>query len=62
MAENSRWYQTYSDPERLTTSGGEHGWNLLSLSGQIIARGLYVFAVKDLDTGEVRTGKFVIIR
>jgi hypothetical protein len=62
MAEDSRWYQTYSDPERLTTSGGEHGWNLLSLSGQIIARGLYVFAVKDLDTGEVRTGKFVIIR
>jgi hypothetical protein len=42
-------------PDRLTPSGGEHGWNLLSLSGQIIARGLYVFAVKDLDTGEVRT-------
>jgi hypothetical protein len=62
MAESSRWYATYSDPEQLTPSGGEHGWNLLSQNGQIIARGLYVFAVKDLDTGEVRTGKFVIIR
>lgn len=62
QAQHSRWYETYSDPERLVTSGGEHGWNLLSRQGQIIARGLYVFAVKDLETGEVRTGKFVIIR
>ncbi|MCS7161884.1 MAG: hypothetical protein NZ958_00960 [Bacteroidia bacterium] len=62
LAKDSRWYETYSDPSKLVTSGGEHGWNLLSRSGQIIARGLYVFAVKDLETGEVRTGKFVIIR
>ncbi|MEN2992934.1 MAG: hypothetical protein ABDH91_05210 [Bacteroidia bacterium] len=62
LAKDSRWYETYSDPAKLVTSGGEHGWNLLSRSGQIIARGLYVFAVKDLETGEVRTGKFVIIR
>nr|BAL56522.1 hypothetical protein HGMM_F40B03C10 [uncultured Bacteroidetes bacterium] len=62
QAQTTRWYQTYSDPDRLTPSGGEHGWNLLSRYGQILARGLYVFAVKDLETGEVRTGKFVIIR
>lgn len=62
QAQSSRWYETYSEPSQLTPSGGEHGWNLLSRSGQIIARGLYVFAVKDLESGETRTGKFVIIR
>ncbi|MCX7980347.1 MAG: hypothetical protein N3A68_04785 [Bacteroidia bacterium] len=62
QAEDSRWFKTYSEPTQLVMSGGEHGWNLLSRTGQIIARGLYVFAVKDLETGEVRTGKFVIIR
>ncbi|MCX7605703.1 MAG: hypothetical protein N2170_00355 [Bacteroidia bacterium] len=62
QAQDSRWYQTYSEPEKLVMSGGEHGWNLLSRYGQIIARGLYVFAVKDLATGQIRTGKFVIIR
>jgi len=62
QARDSRWFETYSNPKQLTMSGGEHGWNLLSRTGQIIARGLYVFAVKDLDTGETRTGKFVIIR
>ncbi len=62
QARDSRWFATYSDPAKLTWSGGEHGWNLLSRSGQIIARGLYVFAVKDLETGQTRTGKFVIIR
>lgn len=59
---DSRWFETYSEPRQLVMSGGEHGWNLLSRTGQIIARGLYVFAVKDLETGQVRTGKFVIIR
>lgn len=62
QARDSRWFSTYSDPDRVVWSGGEHGWNLLSRSGQIIARGLYVFAVKDLETGEIRTGKFVLIR
>ncbi len=62
MVKQSRWYSTYTEPQQLATSGGEHGWNLISSGGQIIARGLYVFAVKDLETGKVRTGKFVIIR
>ncbi|MGQ9864500.1 MAG: hypothetical protein ACUVRD_08510 [Bacteroidia bacterium] len=60
--QDSRWFATYSDPEKVKSSGGEHAWNLLSKNGQILARGLYVFAVKDLETGQVRTGKFVLIR
>jgi hypothetical protein len=57
-----RWYDTYSDPESSTFSGGEHGWDLLSTDNQIIARGLYLFVVIDKDTQEKRQGKFVVIK
>jgi len=57
-----RWYQTFSDPEAAVFSGGEHGWDLLSLNQQLIARGIYVFVVKDLDSGQSFQGKFVILK
>ncbi len=57
-----RWYSVYSDTKQTLFSGGEHPWNLLSNDAQIIARGLYIFVVKDSETGDVRRGKFVIIR
>jgi hypothetical protein len=37
-------------------------WNLTSSAGQAIASGLYVFAARDLDSGRVQTGKFVVIK
>lgn len=59
-----RWYQTFGaeNPEENVFSGGEHAWDLLSLDSQIISRGLYMFSVKDLETGEIFVGKFVIIK
>jgi hypothetical protein len=57
-----RWYSTYSDPENTVFSGGEHSWDLLSESEQIIARGTYIFSVEDLDTGEIWKEKFVVIK
>jgi hypothetical protein len=42
--------------------GGEHSWDLLSENGLNLAGGLYLFTVKDLDSGETQTGKFVIIK
>ncbi|MFK7971528.1 MAG: hypothetical protein AB8F95_14250 [Bacteroidia bacterium] len=59
---NARWYQTYSDTTNTTFSGGEHAWNLLSQDQQIIARGLYLFVVTDLESGDSQQGKFVIIK
>ncbi|GIV44063.1 MAG: hypothetical protein KatS3mg035_1186 [Bacteroidia bacterium] len=56
------WFKTYSDTKQNLFAGGEHAWNLLSTDNQIIARGIYFFAVKDLDTGEIRRGKFVVIK
>lgn len=57
-----RWYDTYSDTTKTQFSGGEHAWDLLSRDNQIIARGIYVFSVEDLDGGEIRKGKFVVIK
>lgn len=59
-----RWYRSFGaeDPDDNVFSGGEHAWDLLTSESQIISRGLYLFSVKDLDTGEEKTGKFVIIK
>ena len=60
--EDIQWFSTYSDPENAQFSGGEHGWDLLSKDNQIIARGIYLFSVEDLDTGKIFKGKFVVIK
>lgn len=56
-----RWYDNFSaDNRRLP--GGEHSWDVLSENSLNIAGGLYLYTVKDLDTGNVQRGKFVIIK
>ncbi|MFQ5571029.1 MAG: hypothetical protein ACE5G0_15220 [Rhodothermales bacterium] len=56
-----RWYDDFGGNER-RMPGGEHSWDLLSDNGLRLATGLYLFSVKDLDTGAVQQGKFVIIK
>ena len=56
-----RWYDDFSGDNRVLP-GGEHSWDLLSESGLNLAGGLYLFSVKDLDSGDVHQGKFVIIK
>tara|TARA_B110000046_G_scaffold48975_1_gene54464 strand:- start:26571 stop:28700 length:2130 start_codon:yes stop_codon:yes gene_type:complete len=62
--EDIRWFQTFGsdNTEKNKFSGGEHAWDLLSNFTQIISRGVYVFAIEDMETGEVKTGKFAIIK
>ncbi|CAN5600996.1 hypothetical protein BH23BAC4_BH23BAC4_00420 [soil metagenome] len=55
------WYQQYSGPGRVQASG-EHGWDLLSESVQQIATGLYFYSVQDIESGDIQTGRFVIIK
>jgi hypothetical protein len=59
---DSRWFTAYSDVEKTVFSGGEHAWDVMSADNQIIARGLYLFTVENLDTGEEFKGKFTIIK
>lgn len=44
------------------TATGMASWDLLSRNNQIIAAGVYLFSVKDHDTGNNKVGKFVIIK
>ncbi|HAV22017.1 MAG: hypothetical protein A2X67_04665 [Ignavibacteria bacterium GWA2_55_11] len=60
-ARDINWFQKYSDGTQ-QLSGGEHAWDLITRSDQAIATGLYLFAVKNKDTGEIGTGKFLIIK
>ena len=43
-------------------ASGMEPWDLLSKNNQIIAAGVYLFSVKDLDSGDKKVGKFVIIK
>lgn len=64
QGEDIRWYQTFGaeDQSKNKFSGGEHAWDLLSSFTQIISRGIYLFTVEDLDSGETKRGKFTIIK
>ncbi|MGA3244830.1 MAG: hypothetical protein ABSE41_09445 [Bacteroidota bacterium] len=60
-ASDIRWFQTYSDGTQ-QLSGGEHAWDLITQKDQAIATGLYLFTVKNKDTGEMQRGKFLVIK
>jgi len=51
-----------TEGESIAFSGGEHAWDLLSADGQEIATGLYIYVVKDLDSGDKKTGRFLVIK
>ena len=40
----------------------KHAWDLISRQNQAIATGLYLFSVKDESTGDIFTGKFLVIK
>ncbi|HUN66757.1 MAG TPA: hypothetical protein VMW43_11730 [Bacteroidota bacterium] len=61
--QNIQWYTQFGGGSIPTQfSGGEHAWDLITRWDQAIATGLYLFAVKDLATGEVKRGKFLVIK
>lgn len=56
------WFSTYSGDGNQKFAGGEHAWDLITDNDQAIATGMYLFSVKNKNTGEVKTGKFLIIK
>jgi hypothetical protein len=57
-----RWFETFSKDGKQIMSGGEHAWDLITDNDQAIATGLYLFSVKDKITGDIKTGKFLIVK
>ncbi len=56
-----KWFKTYSDGTQ-KFAGGEHAWDLITKDNQAVATGLYFFTVKDASTGEIKKGKFLIVK
>jgi hypothetical protein len=57
-----RWFEVYAKDGKQIMTGGEHPWDLVTDDDQAIATGLYLFSVKDKSNGEVKTGKFLVIK
>jgi hypothetical protein len=58
-----KWFNDFSAiGVKAQFAGGEHAWDLITKYDQAIATGLYLFTVKDEATGNVKRGKFVIIK
>lgn len=58
---DTRWFRDFSSDNRVL-SGGEHAWDLLTEANQNLTTGLYLYTVKDLESGGVQRGKFAIIK
>jgi len=43
-------------------SGGEHAWDLITNNDQAIATGMYLFTVKNTRNGDIKTGKFLVVK
>lgn len=57
------WFRQFGGSQTpIQFAGGEHAWDVVSRYDQAIASGLYLFSVKDEETGTVKTGKFLIIK
>ncbi len=60
-ASDLNWFQRFSDGTQ-QLAGGEHAWDLISQNDQALATGLYLFTVRNKETGAVHRGKFLVIK
>jgi hypothetical protein len=56
------WFDNFSSSRNQRFSGGEHAWDILSQADQSITQGMYMVAVRDLETDEVRSATFTVIK
>ena len=61
FAGEGEWFNRFSTDD-VRFSGGEHSWDLITDFDQAIATGMYLFVVEDLDTGNVKRGRFLIVK
>ena len=57
-----KWFQHYASDNAQVFPGGMHAWDMITDADQAIATGLYLFTVKNLATGEIKRGKFLVIK
>jgi len=57
-----RWFQNFASDGKQQFAGGEHAWDLVTDNDQAVATGLYLFTVKNSKNGDIKKGKFLIIK
>jgi len=57
-----RWFETFASDGKQKFAGGEHAWDLLTDNEQAIATGMYLFTVKNNRSGDIKTGKFLVVK
>ena len=57
-----RWFETFASDGKQKMAGGEHAWDLITDHDQAIATGLYLYSVKNNRNGEIKRGKFLVIK
>lgn len=57
-----RWFETFSKDGKQQMSGGEHAWDLITDNDQAVATGMYLFTVKNINNGNIKRGKFLVIK
>lgn len=62
QGQDAKWFEVYGNKDKMVFSGGEHAWDLLSNSKTTISMGVYLFTVKDTQTGNVEVGKFAVMK
>ncbi len=61
FAGEGEWFNRFSSDD-VVFSGGEYSWDLITDFDQAIATGMYLFVVEDLETGNVKRGRFLIVK
>jgi len=59
--EDITWYEDFAG-DGIEFSGGMHSWDVVSESDQAVATGMYLYTVKNDNSGDVQRGKIVIIK
>lgn len=62
QGEDIQWFANFSGSKNKVFSGGEHAWDLLTENGQLVTQGIYLLIVKNKITGEIKRGKFTIVK
>jgi len=63
FGEDIQWYADFGgDVDQRIFSGGEHAWDLLSEANQAITQGIYLYTVKNSQSGEIQRGQFAVLK
>jgi hypothetical protein len=57
------WFRQFGGSQTTPRfAGGEHAWDLITKHDQAIASGIYLYSIKEAESGNIVIGKFLVIK